>query len=64
MKLTAIKLLGRFRHIGDGRCANIRRGRNAARGTEHYFYLYRRKHIPISDREFFHEWKPSPEKFR
>ena len=52
MKLTRIKLWGRFR-LEDGREVNIHRGSRVGRGTDVYFYTesMRREYLRLCGRE-------------
>jgi len=53
MKLSNIKNLGRFEHKQTCQSVNIKKGRNAQRGTDLLFYLFRGKRMFISDEEFY-----------
>jgi hypothetical protein len=53
MKLTNIKNIGRFRNKETGRAVNIKKGRDAARGVDVYFYLYRGRRVFIGNANFY-----------
>ncbi|WOL24269.1 hypothetical protein fHeYen801_059 [Yersinia phage fHe-Yen8-01] len=52
MKLTAIRQIARYLHVPTGREVNVKTGRNAQRGTDHYFYLRSGVRVYITDAEF------------
>lgn len=57
IKLTNIKELGRFKNTATGKEYNLKRGRNAQRGTDLIFYLYRGTRVFVSDSDFYHSYK-------
>lgn len=56
-KLTNIRQLGRFKCIETNREYNIKKGRNAQRGTDHLYYLYKGKRMFINDSDFYHNYE-------
>lgn len=53
MKLSNIKELGRYKNTETGKCYNLKKGRNAQRGTDLIFYLYKGQKIFVSVSDFF-----------
>jgi len=52
-RLTGIKAVGRYREAATGREVNVKQGRNASRGTDLLYYLYRGSRVFITDCEFY-----------
>lgn len=56
-KLSNIRPLGRYKNTETGKEYNIKKGRNAQRGTDVIFYLYRNNRVIINDRDFYTNFK-------
>lgn len=56
IKLTKIRLLGRFVNPKTGNEVNVRTGKVVSRGTDILFYLQSGKRIGITDFEFYGKW--------
>ncbi len=52
MKLTNLKIIGRYTDTRTGKSYNIKEGRNTERSTHHLFYTISGKRVYISDYEF------------
>ncbi len=57
MKLTRIRLIGRFTNPETGRKVNVHKGNRKGYGTDHLFYLYRQKRVFINDADFYGKWQ-------
>jgi hypothetical protein len=53
MKLSNIRLLGRYTNTETGKSMNVYKGRNSQRGTTLLFYLYRGSRVFIADSDFY-----------
>lgn len=57
MKLSRLRIIGRFKNPDTGREVNVHKGRNNARGTDHLFYIRSGARVFINDSEFYKKWK-------
>lgn len=57
MRLKNIRQIGRYKHKQTDQQANIKKGHNSQRGTDHHFYTYRGKRVFITDAEFYNQWE-------
>lgn len=53
MKLTNIRLVGRFLNTITNQKYNVKKGRRVGRSTDHYFYLQSGTRIYINDTDYF-----------
>jgi hypothetical protein len=63
MKLTRLRILGRYINPSTGRPVNVHKGTRANRGDNWYFYLYMGKRQFITEGDFYKNWKKEPVKF-
>lgn len=52
MKLSNLRIIGRYTNPETGRPVNVHKGRRMGYGTDHYFYLLRGRRVFIGDNEF------------
>lgn len=57
MKLSRIRILGRYTNPETNRAVNVHRGRRKARGTDHMFYVHSGRRVFINDADFYSNWK-------
>lgn len=57
MKMSNIRPVARMRNEETGQEVNVKKGRRADRGTDHYFYTYRGERVFIADAEMSSKWK-------
>lgn len=57
MRLTNLRLLGRYTNPETQNEVNVHTGKQVGRSIDVLFYYYQNKRIPISDRDFYNEWK-------
>jgi hypothetical protein len=53
MKLSNIKLLGRYINPETNRAVNVHIGKRVNRSTDHLFYYFRQKRVFISMADFY-----------
>ena len=53
MKLSNIRLLGRYTNTETGNSMNVHKGQNLKRGVTLLFYLYRGGRVFIADSDFY-----------
>lgn len=58
MKLTNLRLVGRYINPATGKPVNVRKGRQVGRSVDILFYTYRGSRHLINARDFFNNWKP------
>jgi len=56
MKLSGLKLVGRYKNNTTGVEVNVHRGRWMTRGVDITFYYRSGKRVVISDRDFYHNY--------
>ena len=52
-RLTNIRNLGRYKEVATDKTVNVKQGRNASRGTDILYYLYRGSRVLIQDCDFY-----------
>lgn len=57
MRLTRIRLIGRYINPETGRPVNVHKGSRVGRSTDHLFYLFRQARVFINDSDFYSKWK-------
>lgn len=60
MKLTRLRLIGRYTNPETGRPVNVYKGTRASRGDDWYFYLYRGKRHFIPEGDLRRYWTLLP----
>lgn len=57
MKLSNIRPVARMKNAETGQEVNMKKGRRAERGTDHYFYLLCGSRVLVSDFDISNKWK-------
>jgi len=57
MKLTNIRIVGRYVNPETGRAVNVHKGRKKGYGCDVLFWLKSGKRQLITDRDFYHDWE-------
>ena len=57
MKLSNIRIVGRYRNEKSGQTVNLHRGRRVGRGDDITFYLRSGKRVIVAEADVYGEWK-------
>lgn len=57
MKLTNLRMLGRFQHKETKQQVNLHKGQRVGRGTDVHFYLRSGKRVLVSEQERYSDWQ-------